>query len=162
MRTGQRSASYSNAFADKTEQHIGSRSPTTLRMGEFQLEDVLLVIFILNMDRTPNVVEFFILGPSMARVVGSAITTTTPESRTDQYKETCSGRSERKGLNCCQVHLNPDSICSLAHFSDFFFLAVSRPDSGNCHERDGGVYRQHLAVRTHAHFLVAHACARHM
>ena len=70
-----------------------SRSPTTLRMVDFQLEDVFLVIFILNIDRKPNVVEFFILGPSIAkmalsrvarqRMVGSAMTTTTPESRTD-------------------------------------------------------------------------------
>ena len=141
----------------------------------FHLEDVLLVIFILNMDWKPNVVEFFILGPSMARMplsrlarqrmVGPAITTTTPESRTDWYKETCTGRSERKGLNCCQVHLNPDSICSLAHFSYFllFFLAVWRPDSSNCPGRDGGwVYRQHLTVRTHAHFFSLRPPARQM
>ena len=118
-------------------------------MVEFQPEVVFFVIFILNMDRKPNVVEFFILGPSMARMalsrvarqrmVGSAITTTTPESRTDWCKETCTGTSERKGLSCCQVHLIPNSICSLAHFSYFlFFLAVSRPHSGNCHEREGG------------------------
>ena len=31
-------------------------------MVEFQLEDVFLVIFILNTDKKPNVVEFFILG----------------------------------------------------------------------------------------------------
>ena len=37
-------------------------------MVEFQLEDVFLVIFILNMDRKPNVVEFFILGSSMATI----------------------------------------------------------------------------------------------
>ena len=30
------------------------------------------------------------------------------------------GRSERKGLNCCQVHLTPDSNCSFGHFSDVF------------------------------------------
>ena len=100
------------------------------------------------MDRKPNVEEFFILGPSLARMalsrvarqrmVGSAITTTTPESRTDKHKETCTGTSERKSLSCCQVRLSPDSMCSLSHFSDFlFFLAVSRPDSGNCRERDG-------------------------
>ena len=71
------------------------------------------------------------------RMLGSAITTTTPESRTDLYWEACAGTSERKGLSCCQIHLNPDSICSLLHFSDLlFFLAVSRPDSGNCHERE--------------------------
>ena len=37
-------------------------------MVEFQLEDVFLVTFILNMDRKPNVVELFILGPSLARM----------------------------------------------------------------------------------------------
>ena len=72
---------------------IISSSPTTLRMVESQLEDIFLVIFILNMNRKPNQVEIFILGPSMARVtlswmarqrmVGPATTTTTPESRSD-------------------------------------------------------------------------------
>ena len=47
---------------------MGSRNPTTLGMVEFQLEDVFLVIFTLNMDRKPNMVEPFILGPSMARM----------------------------------------------------------------------------------------------
>ena len=131
-------------------------------MVEFQLEDVFSSSFIFNMDRKPNVVEFFILGPSMARlaltrvarqrIVGSAITTTTPESRTDYYKETCTGTSEREGLSCYQVHLNLDFICSLAHFSDLlFFLAVSRPDSGNCQDTRRRVYRQHLTVHTLAH-----------
>ena len=139
-------------------------------MVKFQLQDVFLVIFILNMVRKPNVLEFFILGPSMARkalsrvarqrMVGSAITTTTPESRTDWHKETCAWTSERKDLSCCQVHLNLYSICCLSHFSDFFCsfcLAVSRPGSRNCHEREERVYRQHLTVRTHAHFS---RCAR--
>ena len=57
---------------------------------EFRLADVFLILFILNMDRKPKVVEFFILGPLVARLalarvtrqrmVGSAITTTTPRS----------------------------------------------------------------------------------
>ena len=59
------------------------------------------------------------------RKVGSAITATTLELRTDKYKETCTGTSERKGLNCCQVHLNPDCICRLAHFSVFVVLCGS-------------------------------------
>ena len=60
-------------------------------MVEFQLEDVFLAIFILNMDRKPNGVELFILGPSKARMalsrmakqrmVGSGTTTTTPPHR---------------------------------------------------------------------------------
>ena len=50
------------------------------------------------------------------------VTPTTPESRTDQHKETCTETSERKDLNYCQVHLNPDSIHSLALFSDFLVL----------------------------------------
>ena len=44
---------------------------------------------------------------------------------------------ERQSLNCWQVHVNPESICTLEHFSDFSFLAVSCPNSGNCHERNG-------------------------
>ena len=47
-RTRQRSTSYSNALADKAKRHIGSSSPTTFSMVEFQLEDVFLVIFILK------------------------------------------------------------------------------------------------------------------
>ena len=50
------------------------------------------------------------------------------------YKETRTEKSERQSLSYCQVHLNPASILSLAHFSDF--LAVERPESGNFHERD--------------------------
>ena len=69
----------------------------------------------------PNVVQYFIFGSSMARVALSRVARQKMVgSRTDQYKETCTVTSERKGLRCCQVHLNPDSICSLAHFSDFF------------------------------------------
>ena len=64
----QRSTSGTNAFANRTKYHIGSRSSTTLRMVEFQLVDVFLVIFILNMDRKPNVVDEELMGPSMARM----------------------------------------------------------------------------------------------
>ena len=46
----------------------------------------------------------------------SVTTSTTLESRTDQHKETCAETSGRC-LICCQVHLNPDSTRSLAHFS---------------------------------------------
>ena len=42
--------------------------PTTFRMVESQLEGVLLVIFILNMDRKPVLVELFISGSPMARM----------------------------------------------------------------------------------------------
>ena len=105
---------------------------------------VFLIVFILDMEQKLEVVEFFILSPARARLalsrvarqrmVGSAITTTTPVSRTDWYKETCTETSERKGLNCCQVHLNPGSICGLAHFPIFF---LSGSFASNCLERDG-------------------------
>ena len=36
-------------------------------MIEFQLEHVILVIFVLNMDRKSNMVQLFILGPSIAK-----------------------------------------------------------------------------------------------
>ena len=102
------------------------------------MEDVFLVIFILNMDREPNVVEFFILGPSMARLalsrmarqrmVGSAITPTAPESRTDQYKETCTETSERKGLNCFKVTwIQIPFVVLRTSQIVLFCLAVSRP-----------------------------------
>ena len=117
--------------ADKANRHIGYSSPTTFRMVEFQLEDVFIVIFILNMVRKPNVVEFLILGPSMARMAlsrmarqrmaRSATTSTTPESRTD-YSVECSfdpfpppdsGNSELDGL--CTDNTSP-----YAHTRTFF------------------------------------------
>ena len=111
------------------------------------------------MDRKPNVVEFFILGPSMARMapsrvasqrmVGPATTTTTPESRSNLLQETA---GERKGLSCCQVHLNPDSICSLAHFSIFSSFWQFRVQRVATAMNATGLYRQHLTVRTHTHF----------
>ena len=110
------------------QQHVERLSPNW--------RDVFLVIFILNMDRRHNLVELFILGPPMARMAlswmaqqgmaRSLTTLTTPESRTDQHKETSAETSER-GLNCCQVVLRISQI----------FLAVPGPDSRNCHERDG-------------------------
>ena len=127
-------------------------------MVEFQLEDVFLVIFFPNMDRKPNVVEFFILGPSMARMapsrvasqrMGPATTTTTPDSRSNLLQETV---GERKGLSCCQVHLNPDSMCSLAHFSDFSSFWQFRVQRVATAMNATGVCRQHLTARTHAHF----------
>ena len=38
-----------------------------------------------------------------------------------KYKEICTEKSERKGLSYCQVHLNPASIRTLAHLSDFSY-----------------------------------------
>ena len=91
-------------------------------------------------------------------MVGSAITTTTPVSRTDWYKETCTETSERKGLNCCQVLLHPAFIRSLAHVSVFlFFLAVSRPDNSNCHERFGECTED---TSPYAHTRTFSRCAR--
>ena len=76
------------------------------------------------------------------------------------YKETRTEKSERQGLSYCQVHLNPASIRSLPRFSDLF-LAVSRPDSGNCRRtRRGGP--GHLTVRIHAHFFSLRTLARQM
>ena len=152
--TRQRCTSNSDALEDKTKWHIGSRSPTTLRMVEFQLEDVFLVIFILNMDRKPNVVEFFILGHQWQEwhsqgwqdKDGDQITTTTPESRSNLPQE---GEKVSIVVKFTWIR-NPFVVLRTSQI--FFFLAVSRPDSGNCHERDGSVYRQHLTVRTHAHF----------
>ena len=114
------------------------------------------------MDRKPNMGELFVLGPSKARlalsrvarqrVVGQKVRTTTTDSRSGWPQETV---GERKNLDCCQSR--PEfwfHVWSCA-FLRFFFLAVSRPDSGNCHGRDGEVYRQHLTVRSHAHFFFA-------
>ena len=71
------------------------------------------------------------------------------------YKETRTEKSERQGLSYCQVILNPASIRRLAHFS--YFLAVSRPDSGNFHERDGKCTQ---ITSPYAHTRTFSRCAR--
>ena len=52
---------------------------------------------------------------------GTAISPTTPESRTDFYQETCAQTSEREGLNCCTWIRNPFVVLHVF----WFFLAVS-------------------------------------
>ena len=54
------------------------------------------------------------------RMVGPAITTTTPESRTNEYQETCTERSEQKTLNCRQVCRQHTCLC--ARMRTFFLL----------------------------------------
>ena len=97
-------------------------------------------------------------------MAGSAITPTTRESRTDLYNETCTEASERKDLNCCQVHVNSDSIRSLAHFSDFLALSCSFASRTvvTGMNATGGVQITPHRTHTRALFLVAHACARQM
>ena len=73
-------------------------------------------------------------------------------------KETCTVRSKRKGLNCCQVHMNPDSICSLAHLSVFCSFWQFRVQTlATAMKATGG--GQTIPHRTHtrALFLAAHA-----
>ena len=88
-------------FQDQSEQdesHIGSRSPT-LGTVEFQLEDVFIAIFTLNMDGKPNMVELFILGPSMARMVLSTMARQRMVGKNVKPQETV---GERKLLDCGQ------------------------------------------------------------
>ena len=104
-----------------------------LEAVEFQLKEVFLIIFILKMDRKPKVVEFFILGPSMASTGTLKGGKTKKGGISDNndnatifklywYDGDLCGKSERQGLSHCQIHLNPASIRSLAHFSDFVFV----------------------------------------
>ena len=110
-------------------------------VDEFPLARTFLFIFILDMERKLEVVEFFILGPSMTRLalsrmarqrmVGSTITMTTPRSSTSTCTRRLVQGRQQQDLSHCHGRLN------LHLQSQGFFLAVSRPDSGNCHERDG-------------------------
>ena len=77
-------------------------------MVEFQLEDVFLVIFTLNMARKPNVVELFILGPSMARMALSRVARQNGGISDNNDNATVTLRlvqdnlyGQRKGLSCC-------------------------------------------------------------
>ena len=57
-------------FEDKTAQHIGSHTPTTFGVVEFQLAAAFLFIFIFHMDRKLDMVELSTLGKfsTVARV----------------------------------------------------------------------------------------------
>ena len=67
-RPRQRCTSNSVTLEDKTAQHIGSCSPTTLGVVEFQLVAAFLVIFIFHVDWQFNMVELSTLGPPVARM----------------------------------------------------------------------------------------------
>ena len=103
-------------------------------------------------------------------MVGSAISTTTPESRTDKHKETCAETSERC-LICIQVHLNPDSIRSLAHFSVFFWqfrvptVATAMNATEGCTD-NFSVRPSHVITREaqdifRSHLVIGHVFAEH-
>ena len=134
-----------------------------------QLEGVFLVIFILNMDRKPNAAELFILGPSMAsmalsrvarqRMVASVIITTTPEWRTGHYKETCTETSERMVPVVVKFTWIWAPIVVLRTSQIFVLSGSSRPDSGNCHERDGACTDN---TSPYAHFFSLRTLARQM
>ena len=93
------------------------------------------------MERKLEVVEFFILGPSVARLalsrmarqsmVGSTITMKTPWSSTCTCTRRLVQRRQQQDLSHYHDRL-------ILHLQSWFFLAVSRPESGNCHEHDGG------------------------
>ena len=111
------------------------------------------------MDRKPNVVEFFVLEPSMARMALSRVARErmvrpAPESRSGQLQETV---GKRRGLNCCQIHLNPESICSLAHFSVFSFWHFRVQTVATAMNATKGAQRRPHRTHTRALFLAAHA-----
>ena len=167
-RTRQRSTSYSNELADKTkETHWIPAVQQHLEWLSLNWKTYYSSSSFFNMDRKPNLEEIFILGPSMERMALSCMarqrmarsvtTSTTPESHTDQHKETCAETSERC-LNCCQVHLNPVSIRGLAHFSVFFWqfrvqtVAPAMNATGVCTDN----------TSPYAHTRTFSRCARHM
>ena len=123
-RTRQRSTSHANTLADKAKRHIGSSSPTTLRMIEFQLEDVFLVISILNMDRKSNMVELFILWTSRHEWHSQGLQDKEwwdqqlPRQRqnhaqTNTRRFVLRGQSEKVSI-VVQLYTNPDSIRRIA------------------------------------------------
>ena len=97
---------------------IETKHQNILIMAKFLLGGVLCgtakfrtpttIIIIFKLVTKPNMVEFVILGPSMAkvalswvarqRVVGQKVQTKTTDSRSEQPQETV---GERDGLDCC-------------------------------------------------------------
>ena len=75
--------------------------------AKFRTPTTIIIVIIFKLVTKPKVVEFFILGPSMARmalswvprqrVVGQKVTTTT-DSLSEQPQETV---GEREDLDCC-------------------------------------------------------------
>ena len=111
-------------------------------MVESQLEDVFLVISILNLDRKPNLVELFILGP-MDGKNGTLMdgTTKNGEISNNLGNAWVTHRPAQRNLCRAMSQLLSSSLESGFHSWPCaflsFFLAVSRPKSSNCHQRDG-------------------------
>ena len=70
---------------------------------------------------------------------------------------------ERTLFNCCQVHLNPESICSLAHFSDFSFWQSRVQTVATAMNATGRVQITPHRTHTRALLLAAHTtCDSHV
>ena len=70
---------------------------------------------------------------------------------------------ERTLFNCCQVHLNPESICSLAHFSDFSFWQSRAQTVATAMNATGRVQMTPHRTHTRALLLAAHTtCDSHV
>ena len=126
-------------------------------MVEFQLEDVFLVIFTLNMDRKPNMVEPFILGPSMARMALKGGKTKNGGISDNNDNARVTHRLVQGDLygdvRAKESQLLPSSPESGLH--------LSRPDSGNCHERDEEC-TDNTSQYAHAHSFTLRTLARQM
>ena len=70
---------------------------------------------------------------------------------------------ERTLFNCCQVHLNPESICGLAHFSDFSFWQFRVQTVATAMNATGRVQITPHRTHTRALLLAAHTmCDLHV
>ena len=143
--------------------HIGSTSPTTSRVVESPLARVFLIVFILDMERKAlgggvlHLARLVLSRMERQRMVG---TNNNDDNATifDLYlhKETYLCTDVNNKILVVVVLSQPPFVVLR------FFLAVSRPDNGNRHDR-GGWYRQYLIGRTHAHFFslrTSHVTAR--
>ena len=100
------------------------------------------------MDRNLNMVELWSLERfstvervaarrmSRSKVVGQMEKRTTTDSCSDKLKETCCGRILFRLLPKSTWVLIPFAVLHI-HQPCGFLSQISRPDSGNCHERDG-------------------------
>ena len=141
--------------------------------AKFRTPTTIIIIF--KLVTMPNMVEFVILEPKLARVALSWVARqksggTKGKNDNNRFTlQTAAGNCwhEREArllskstcvvipfvvLHCSCDFFRHELICTtsqLLKWLQLFFLAVSRPDRSNCHERDG---RTPACTRACAHF----------
>ena len=123
--------------------------------AKFRTPTTIVIIF--KLVTKPNMVEFVFLGPTVGRN-GTLMSGRTKNGQTNGEERQSLTHAPKRPQLCPTQPVSSDSmfrLAALVFFLQLFFSAISRPDSSNCHERDGRC-RHHtcLCARIRTFFLV--------